>query len=198
MIHVQRSRECDVSRYRHGCDPPEALNSPLGYNRGILTQYALLVLPSRRRQRTVIPVVQARLPWQLLISAWLIMWITTAVLFHIHIPDVTDDWSSLHSGGAHTVFTPDLPGEFFHPYHDSRHGPSTHLSQRIVHSPELDLDLFDDDRKAKPLKSLAALHCSAETVLLPSSLFAYPETYHKCHLSEAVVAARGPPPTAWL
>ena len=198
MIHVQRSRECDVSRYRHGSDPPEASNSSSGCNRACLTRYALLVRPTRRRKRTVMPVVQARLLWHLLILAWLIMWITTAFLFHIHIPDVTDDWSSLHSGGAHTVFTPDLPGEFFHPYHDSRHGPATHLSQRIVHSPELDFDLFDDDRKAKELKSLANLHSSSETVLLPRSLFAYPETYHKCHLSEAVVAARAPPPTAWL
>ena len=24
MIHGQRSRECEVSRYRHGCDPPQA------------------------------------------------------------------------------------------------------------------------------------------------------------------------------
>jgi len=141
-------------------------------------------------------VVQARSLWHLLILAWLIMWITTAFLFHIDIAEVTDDWSSLHSGGAHTVFAPDLPGEFYHPYDDSRHGPSTHLSQRIVHSQELDLDLFDNDRNAKQLKNLGALHCSSETVLLPSSRFASAETYHKCHLSEAVVAARAPPPTA--
>ena len=189
---------CDPCRYRHGCDPPEPSNSPFGCNRACLTRYALLVRPSRRRQRTLIPVVQARLPWHLLISAWLIMWITTAFLFHIHIPDVTDCWSALHSGGAHTVFTPDLPGEFFRPYHDSRHGPSTHLSQRIVNSPEFDLVLFDDDRKAKELKRLTALYCSSETVLPPRSLFAYPEKYHQRHLSEAVITARAPPPTPWL
>ena len=192
------SKECDTCRYRHGCDPPKASNSPFDCNRACLTRYALLVRPSRHRQRTVIPVVQARLLWHLLISAWLIMWSTTVSLFHIYIPDFTDDWSSLHSGGAHTVFAPDVPSEFFHPHHDSRHGPSTHLSQRIVHFPELDLDLFDDDRKAKELTSLAALYCFSETVLLPRLLFACPETDHKCHLSEALVAARAPPPTAWL
>jgi hypothetical protein len=186
-------KECDPCRYRHGCDPPEGSNSLVGCNRACLPGYALLVRPSRRRERTLIPVVRARLPWHRLILAWLIMWITTAFLFHLHIPDVTADWSSLHSGGAHTVFAPGLPGEFFPPYHDSRHGPSTHLSQRIVHSLELDLVLFDDDRKAKELKSLAALYCFSETVLLPSSLFACPETYHQRQLSEAVVSARAPP-----
>ena len=198
LTYSLSSKECDPCRYRHGCDPPEASNSPLDCNRGILTQYALLVRPSRHRQRTVIPVVQARLLWHLLVLAWLIMWITTVSLFHIHIPDFTDDWSALHSGGAHTVMTVNLPGEFFHRYQDSRHGSSTHLSQRIVNSPELDLLLFDDDRKAKPLRSPAAPRWSSETVLLPSSLFACPETDHQRHLSEAVVATRAPPPTAWL
>jgi len=168
LTHRLGPKECDPCRYRHGCDPPEASNSPVGCSRACLPWYALLVRPSRRRQRNLTPVVQARLPWHLLILAWLIMWITTAFLFHLHIPDVTADWSSLHSGGAHTVFAPGLPGEFFHPSHDSRHGPSTHLSQRIVHSLELDLVLFDDDRKAKPLRSLAAPHSSSETVLLPA------------------------------
>src|SRR5262247_1457192 len=89
---------------------------------------------------------------RLLIVAWLITWITTVPLFHIHIPDTTDDWSALQSGGAHTVFTPDLPGEYSRPFHDNQAGHSGHLSQRSVNSPELGIALFGDkseDRKVK-------------------------------------------------
>lgn len=30
MIHGQRPRECEVSRYRHGCDPPKHVEPVLG------------------------------------------------------------------------------------------------------------------------------------------------------------------------
>jgi len=91
------------------------------------------------------------LSWRLLILAWLIAWITTIPLFHIHIPDPTDRWSALQSAGAHTVLTPDLPGEFSPPFHDNQAGHSGHLSQRSINSPELGIALIDeksDDRKA--------------------------------------------------
>ena len=29
MIHGHRSRECEVSRYRHGCDPPKPIDPVL-------------------------------------------------------------------------------------------------------------------------------------------------------------------------
>src|SRR5215468_436453 len=102
------------------------------------------------------PPVQTLLSLRLVLLAWLITWITAVPLFHVHIPDTTDRWSALQSGGAHTVFTPDLPGEFFHPLYDSQQGHSSHLSHRIVHSPELGIAVFDepDDRKAKALNYL--------------------------------------------
>jgi hypothetical protein len=86
----------------------------------------------------------------LLIVAWLTTWITAVPLFHVHIPDTTDRWAALQSGGPHTILTRDLPGEFSHPFHDH----FGHLTQRGVTSPELSFALFNDksdDKKAKQL-----------------------------------------------
>ncbi len=109
MLHGQRSSECDVSRYRHGCDPPR-------------TSYPDLTPPG-----------QILTLWPFLILIWLTVWLSAVPLSHIHIPDTTDDWSVLHSGGAHTVFTPDLPGEFSCSDHDN----VVHLSRRVMNSSEL-------------------------------------------------------------
>ena len=48
---------------------------------------------------------------RLLILAWVIIWVTTIPLFHTHLPDINDGPTS-RQGLAHTVFSPDLPGEF--------------------------------------------------------------------------------------
>ena len=99
----------------------------------------------------------------LIIVAWSIAWITAVPLFHVHVPDTTDRWSALQSGGPHTVFTRDLPGEFSHPFHDH----FGHLSQRAVNSPELGFAVFSDksdDAKAKQLYTVS------EFCQLPSSL----------------------------
>src|SRR5215831_10088112 len=103
---------------------------------------------------------------RLLVVAWLLTWVTTVPLFHLHLPDTTDRWSTLHSGGAHTVFTPDLPGEYSRPFHDSHQRHAGHLSQRVVNSPELGLALFDEDRKGKTLSLLGAPSRVADTPLL--------------------------------
>lgn len=129
--------------------------------------------------------------WRLLIAAWVIIWVTTVPLFHIHVPDTTDRWSALQSGGAHTVFTKDLPGEFFHPYHDH----AGHLSKRVVNSPELGFAIFNDkseDQKAKQLCVLYAPACAPDT-LLSSWPFGCSGTYRGPPQSHAVPAFRGPP-----
>src|SRR5262245_49106598 len=111
-----RPRETEVSRYRHGCDPPRASAFPLDSH----------------------PPFQLVVRWRLLVLAWLIGWITAVPLYYVvHIPDTTDPWSALHSGGAHTVFTPDIAGEFSHPLKESPQTDSAHLSPRSVNSPEL-------------------------------------------------------------
>ena len=67
----------------------------------------------------------------LLTLAWVITWVVTVPLFHTHLPDVNDELAP-HQGLAHTVFSPDLPGEF-----SCAHRDGFHLSTRSLNSPEL-------------------------------------------------------------
>ena len=157
-----------------------ARNSTVNYSRGLMSP------------------VQTLLRWRLLILAWLIAWITTVPFFHLHIPDSTDRWSALHSGGAHTVLTPDLPGEFSHPLNDKQGGHSGHLSPRGVHSPELGIALFDeksDDRKAKERHSVTVPDRFAATAWLSSVVFEDPGQFPKVHFPYAVPPTRAPPHT---
>ena len=127
---------------------------------------------------------------RILIVAWLITWITAVPLFHVHIPDTTDRWSAIQSGGPHTVLTRDLPGEFSHPFHDH----FGHLSQRAVNSPELGFAVFNnksDDAKAKQL------YICSETFQVPNPLlvswpFECSGTYRGPPLSHAFPAFRAP------
>lgn len=137
------------------------------------------------------PPVHIHLPWRLLIAAWLIIWVTTLPLFHIHVPDTTDRWSALQSGGAHTVFTKDLPGEFSHPFHDH----FGHLSQRVVNSPELGFTLLsdtDEGQKGKQL-SLLVVYDDDSSVPLSSWPFEFSGTYRGPPLSYGFPAFRAPP-----
>jgi len=74
------------------------------------------------------------LPSRLLVLAWAIIWFTTVPLFHTHLPDT--DRQTSQGGLAHTIFSPDLPGEFFH-FSTAHHGPFSQLSNRVSNSPEL-------------------------------------------------------------
>ena len=132
---------------------------------------------------------------RLVIFAWLSIWVTTLPLFHIHVPDTTDRWSAIQSGGAHTVFTQDLPGEFSHPFHDTQKGHSRHLSNRVVNSPEIGIAIFDDpdDRKVKALQLLGALFRLLDTALQPRVVWASPEKCHQIQLFQAFSGSRAPP-----
>src|SRR5215813_10790071 len=174
MLHVQPSKESDVSRYRHGCDPPRATYPDLT------------------------PPVQILTLWPFLILIWLTVWLSAVPLSHIHIPDTTDRWSALHSGGAHTVFTPDLPGEVSCPLKQSREANSAHLSQRIVNSAELGIALLDEKSMANELNSLGTAYHFLEDSLLPSVVFALPEDQWKLRLSPACLASRAPPCLDWV
>jgi len=135
-------------------------------------------------------------PTRLVIQVWLIAWAATVPLFHIHIPDTTDRWTALHSGGAHTVFTPDLPGEFSPPFHDNQPGHSRHLSQRVVNSPELGFAILDepDDRKAKALHLLGASYpYPYPDTILPHTILVVSEQPFHPQLSEALPGSRAPP-----
>ena len=106
-------RETDATHFRHGCDPPRTSGFPLDRRPPVLSL------------------------GRLLIQIWLIAWISTVPLFPIYLPDTTDRWSILKSGGAHTIVAPDLPGEYAPPSHDSNRDSSAQLTSRAVNSPEL-------------------------------------------------------------
>ncbi len=140
------------------------------------------------------------LRWRrLVVLAWLIAWITIAPLFHIHIPDATDGWSALQSGGAHTVFTQDLPGEYSRPFHDSELGHSSHLSQRAVNSPELGIAIFDDpdDRKLKAVHVLGSPFHLSDASPQHSGVLTIGEPYRPLQPFQASSASRAPPRIAY-
>jgi len=141
------------------------------------------------------PPMQTLLRWRLLILAWLAIWLTTLPLFHTHVPDTTDRWSALQSGGAHTVFTPDLPGEFSHPFHDSQQGHSSHLANRAVNSPEMGIAIFDDpdDRKIKALHVLSVPTRLSDTALRSMGVCGSPQKYHELQIFQALTGSRAPP-----
>lgn len=70
---------------------------------------------------------------RLLVLAWAIIWFTSVPLFHTHFPST--DRLGAYGVVAHTVFSPDLPGEFFH-FSTAHHGPLSHLSNWASNSPE--------------------------------------------------------------
>ena len=80
-------------------------------------------------------VIRTKACLHLLTLAWVIIWVAAVPLFHTHLPDVTDR-STSYQGLAHTVFSPDLPGEFSR-FSTTHHGPFSQLSNRVSNSPEL-------------------------------------------------------------
>jgi hypothetical protein len=145
------------------------------------------------------PSVQAQwlLPLRCYILAWMITWVMAIPLFHIHLPDTTDGWSALQSGGAHTVFTPDLPGEFSQPFQDSHH--SRHLSQRVVSSPELGMAVSLDEpehRKAKGSSGFTVQYLFPRESVLINTALVMAEATLKGQLPRAFSASRAPPHTA--
>jgi len=87
------------------------------------------------------------------ISVWLITWVTAIPLFHIHLPDISDRQAS-QSGVAHTVFSPDLPGEFALFSNANHQDHFVHLSNWVFNFPEFGFVLSErskDREKGKPL-----------------------------------------------
>ena len=105
------------------------------------------------------------IPSRLLVSVWVIIWVTTVPLFHTHLPDISDRQAS-QGGVAHTVFSPDLPGEF-----SCRHDNLAHLAKRVLNSPELDFVLSEcsKDREGKQPSVLSILCCLPNRPLLPTA-----------------------------
>src|SRR5215469_8781972 len=79
---------------------------------------------------------------RLLCVVWVITWVMTVPLFHTHLPDLFEG-QAFKSGVAHTVFSPDLPGEFTRCSNPNHHDQFAHLAKRVLNFPELDFVLSE-------------------------------------------------------
>jgi len=96
-------------------------------------------------------IIRTKAYLHVLTLAWVILWVATVPLFHTHLPDVNDLAS--RQGLAHTVFSPDLPGEFF-----CAHSNGFQLSTRSQNSPELGFVLSTaEDSKNKTYQAPSVL-----------------------------------------
>jgi len=135
-------------------------------------------------------------PFSFLIFAWLILWVTTVPLFHTHLPDTSGGPTSLQGGLAHTVFSPDLPGEFSRSYNVTHQPRFFHLSNRVSNSPELGLVLLDDDDKHRKIGQpsvLAVLRCVPTSPLVPRSTIGSAAILSRLLLFVAPLGPRPPP-----
>jgi hypothetical protein len=90
---------------------------------------------------------------QFLLIGWASVWITALPLFHTHLPGVFQQ----RVGLAHTVFSPDLPGEYRAFSHTTAHD-ETELSVLTSNSPELGfVASFEEDGKRNLLYERNAL-----------------------------------------
>lgn len=192
--HRLRPREREGSRYCHG-DVPQAAPAPPACQ-SASRRHVCARRPCRGPEHLATSSVRARIPQHhLFVRIWLIGWLTTIALFHVHLPDITDAWSTLHSGMSHTVLTPDLPGEFAPPIYNGQ-AHSSHVSQRAVNSPEFGLPFLEESNKARQvirLLSLGAPSSSLDTAHLRRAVDAGLESDQQRHHSLAVPAARAPP-----
>lgn len=135
--------------------------------------------------------VQKIIPSRLLILAWVITWITAVPLFHTHLPDITYGPASLQGGLAHTVFSPDLPGEFSCP-----HDHFAHVSSRVFNSPELGFVLSTEDSKSRKVGErsvLGVLCCFPNRPFPTNSAIESRATHRRLLLLSASQGPRAPP-----
>jgi len=128
---------------------------------------------------------------QLLTLVWVITWVATVPLFHTHLPDVNDGRAS-HQGLAHTVFSPDLPGEF-----SRAQSSGFHLSTRSQNSPELGFVLSTEEDAKKRTYGEPSPHYLTSSQfsrpLLATSAIESPARHRKFDLLGGHQASRAPP-----
>src|SRR5262245_38298769 len=98
-------------------------------------------------------VAQAVISLRPCVVIWLITWLTTVPLFHIHLPDISSSQPA-HVGLAHTVFSPDLPSEFSGFSSAKSQNMFPQLSHWVFHFSEFGFVLSEESKdreKAKPL-----------------------------------------------
>ena len=138
---------------------------------------------------------QTLLSARLLILAWTVIWIATVPLFHTHLPDISD--RAISTGGiAHTVFSPDLPGEFFR-FSAASQGPSTHLSNRALHAPELGFVFSSEDPNDREVgdSSVPCVLCCllSERPVRQQAVIEWPILHHRPLIFAVLQGPRAPP-----
>src|SRR5215831_300701 len=130
-----------------------------------------------------------------LVLAWTVIWIATVPLFHTHLPDISD--RAISTGGiAHTVFSPDLPGEFFR-FSAASQGPSTHLSNRALHAPELGFVFSSEDPNDREVgdSSVPGVLCRllSERPVRQQAVIEWPILHHRPLIFAVLQGPRAPP-----
>src|SRR5262247_3858327 len=110
--------------------------------------------PAQKAVQALLLGIQVNIQSRLLVLVWVIAWVITVPLFHIHLPDISDRLGSQRSV-AHTVFSPDLPGEFSRFSNNQDH--FTHLSSKVLNSPELGFVLSSAYSKDREVAQASAL-----------------------------------------
>ena len=143
------------------------------------------------RARRAMPfAIRAKACLHLFTLAWAVIWVATVPLFHTHLPDANDLAS--RQGLAHTVFSPDLPGEFF-----CAHSNGFQLSTKSQNSPELGFVLSTtEDSKNKTYQATSLFSVWSwqfDRPLLAPSVFESRSTYRKYNLLAGHPTPRPPP-----
>jgi hypothetical protein len=134
--------------------------------------------------------IRAKHCLRLFTLVWVITWVTTVPLFHTHLPDVNDGLAGRH-GLAHTVFSPDLPGEF-----SCTHSNVLHLSAKAQNTPELGF-VISTNSPDRTLEELSAVYiffsCVSERPVLADLAVVSHAPPPKTDRSSAPQSPRAPP-----
>ena len=135
-------------------------------------------------------ITRAKACAHMLTLGWVIIWVVTVPLFHAHLPDVDD--FAFRQGVAHTVFSSDLPGEFYWP-----NGNDSQLSTKTPHSPELGfvLSTAEESKKGKSQALSVVIICSwpFDRSSLIESAAQSRQTHCKSNLLAGPSSPRAPP-----
>jgi hypothetical protein len=135
------------------------------------------------------------IPSRLLVSVWVIIWVTTVPLFHIHLPDLSDRQAS-QGGVPHTVFSRDLPGEFSRFSNANHHDHFAHMSSRVLNSPEFNFVISSErskDRGVKQPSVLSVLCFLPHRPLLPTAAIESRAIHRRLLIFAGPQGPRAPP-----
>jgi hypothetical protein len=107
---------------------------------------SVLKLPAGLRNRVLL-LARNRALARLLVVPWLIAWVLTIPLFHIHALDLLEDRLLSQTVFAHTVLTPDLPGEYVPPTAAHQSGTQQEVWSHSPHYSEFALALFSEEEE---------------------------------------------------